>query len=388
LRLLNLPPAIRAGLQVLLRPTRRRDVRLNRTTAASLCVVVAAVIAVLVMLTSLTHLRGSPALVGATWDGALVLGDSPPEPAIDAALTQLESFPGVAAVTGSGWTTVVASGREIPVQVFDDGGRIAPAIAAGRMPIREEIALGADEMHRIGVGLGDHLQVAAHQGGRTVAVNVVGRSVLVAPIFRRTAPGDGGVLTTSTMRMLGVSRTDAAGLAIVRFTPGIDKAAALDRASNAVKASFAFGSGDRTIISGVKRVQTVPVALIVVLAVLGAAAFVHLQLLSTRRRRRDFAVLQTLGFTRRQVIEMVAVQAVGVALAALAIGAPLGVIAGRIGWIRFADHIRAVPRPWTSVAALVVVAFVLLVTALVAGLASGLRAARVRPGRTLRTETG
>jgi putative ABC transport system permease protein len=243
-------------------------------------------------------------------------------------------------------------------------------------------------MHRLGVGIGGRVQLFAHPGARPVTVDVVGRSVLVAPIFRPAAPGDGGALTTSTMHMLGVSRAEAAGLAIVRFTPGIDKAAALDRASKAVRAGFAFGSGDRTIVSGVQRVQTVPVALIVVLAVLGASAFVHLQLLSTRRRRRDIAVLQTVGFTRRQVMGMVAVQAVGIAFAALAIGVPLGVIGGRIGWTRFADHIRAVPKPWTTPGVLAVVAVVLLVTALVAGLASGLRAALVRPGRTLRTETG
>jgi predicted lysophospholipase L1 biosynthesis ABC-type transport system permease subunit len=230
--------------------------------------------------------------------------------------------------------------------------------------------------------------VVAQPGARRVVLRVVGRSVLVAPIFRTTAPGDGGAMTTSTMRMLGVSRAEAAGLAIVRFAPRVDKAAALERASKAVHAGFAFGSGDRTIVGGVQRVQTVPVALIIILAVLGVAAFVHLQLVSTRRRRRDIAVLQTVGFTRRQVMGMVAVQAVGIALAGLAIGVPLGVIGGRIGWIRFAEHIRAVPRPWTTPVVLVVVALVLLVTALLAGLASGLRAAFVRPGRTLRTETG
>jgi ABC-type lipoprotein release transport system permease subunit len=384
----NVPPAVRAGLQVLLRPARRRDARLTRTSVASLCVVVAAVTAVLVMLTSLSHLRDTPALAGATWDGALVVGERPSEPALDAALTRLAALPDVAAVNGSGWTTVVANGREIPVQVFDDRGGIGPAIAAGRAPSRGEIALGADEMHRLGVGLGDRMQVSAGPGARPVDLAVVGRSVLIAPIFRQTAPGDGGALTTATMRMLGVPRVDASGLAIVRFAPGIDQAAALDRDAKAVHAEFAFGSRDRTIVGGVKRVQTVPIALIVVLGVLGAAAFVHLQLVSTRRRRLDIAVLQTMGFTRRQVTGMVAVQAVGVALAALAIGVPLGLLGGRLGWIRFADHIRAVARPTTTPAVLAAVALVLLVTALVAGLASGLRAALVRPAPVLRTETG
>jgi ABC-type lipoprotein release transport system permease subunit len=388
LRLPDVPPALRVGLLALLRPTRRRDARLTRTALASMCVVVAAVTAVLLMLTSLSHLRRSPALAGATWDGALVVSQHPDEHALTTALTRLESFPGVEAASGSGWTSVSASGRDIPVQVFDDGSDIRPAIAAGRMPGRAEIALGADEMHRLGVGIGDRVQLAAQPDARPVAVEVVGRSVLVAPIFRPAAPGDGGVLTTSTMRTLGVSRAEAAGLVIVRFAPGVDKAAALDRASQAIHAGFAFGSGDRTIVAGVQRVRTVPLALIVVLAVLGAAAFVHLQLLSTRRRRLDVAVLQTMGFTRRQVVATATSQAVGIALAALVIGAPLGLLAGRIGWVRFADHIRVVARPSTTPAVLAAIGLVLLLVALVAGVASGLRAAIVGPARALRTETG
>lgn len=384
----SLPPTVWAARRILLRPALRRDSRLTRTTITSLCIVVATATAVLVMLTSLSRLRRTPALAGATWGGALVVGDPPTERSLDAALARLASIPGVAAVNGSGWTTVISDDREIPVQVFDDGGGIGPAIAAGRAPARAEIALGADEMHRLGVGVGDHLQIAAQPGARTVKVEVVGRSVLVAPIFRPAAPGDGGALATSTMRMIGVTRADAAGLAIVRFAPGIDEAQALDRAARTISANFAFSAGDRTIVGGIKRVQTVPVALIVVLAVLGAAAFVHLQLVSTRRRRRDIGVLQAMGFTRRQVLSMVGVQAVAIALAALAIGVPVGLLAGRIGWIRFADYLRVVAEPSTTAAVIAVVGLVLLVTALAVGLASGIRAALLRPAWALRTEAG
>jgi len=99
-------------------------------------------------------------------------------------------------------------------------------------------------------------------------------------------------------------------------------------------------------------------------------------------------VLQTMGFTRRQVISMVETQAVGIALLAAVIGVPLGVLGGRVGWERFADYIRAVPQPSISLAVIAGVAVVLLLTALAAGLASGTRAALLRPARVLRTETG
>ena len=190
------------------------------------------------------------------------------------------------------------------------------------------------------------------------------------------------------MRMLGVGRLRATGLVIARVAPGVDKDVAVDRIGRALNASFAFSSQDQTVVGGVERVQTVPLALIAVLAALGVGAFAHFQLVSTRRRRLDIAVLQTMGFTRRQVISMVEAQAVGIALLAAVIGVPLGMLAGRVGWERFSDYIRAVPEPSTTPAVIAGVAVVLVLTALAAGLASGTRAALLRPGRVLRTETG
>ena len=53
---------------------------------------------------------------------------------------------------------------------------------------------------------------------------------------------------------------------------------------------------------------------------------------SVRRRRRDLALLKTLGFTQRQLAAAVAWQASVSALIGVAIGAPVGIILGR--WLR------------------------------------------------------
>ena len=58
-----------------------------------------------------------------------------------------------------------------------------------------------------------------------------------------------------------------------------------------------------------------------------------------RRRRRDLAVLKTLGLTRTQVIRMVSWQASALAVAALLAGLPLGVLAGRWSWDLFAGSV-------------------------------------------------
>ena len=55
---------------------------------------------------------------------------------------------------------------------------------------------------------------------------------------------------------------------------------------------------------------------------------------SVRRRRRDLALLKTLGFTRRQLAATVAAQASIVALLGIVVGVPVGIVAGRSLWTR------------------------------------------------------
>ena len=109
-------------------------------------------------------------------------------------------------------------------------------------------------------------------------------------------------------------------------------------------------------------------------------------LTGVRRRRRDLALLKTLGFTRRQVLGTVAWEASAFAAVALLVGLPLGVVAGHWAWSLFAD------AAGVSAAATVPLATVLLAipaTLLAANLiaaAPGWEAARLRPALVLRTE--
>ena len=105
-----------------------------------------------------------------------------------------------------------------------------------------------------------------------------------------------------------------------------------------------------------------------------------------RRRRREFALLKTLGFTRRQVSSSVAWQATTIGVAALAFGIPLGVVLGRWAWTTLADDLGTVAEPLVPVALLaLVIPVVLLVLNLVAYL-PGRMAARLRPAAALRSE--
>ena len=87
------------------------------------------------------------------------------------------------------------------------------------------------------------------------------------------------------------------------------------------------------------NVRRLPTVVAIFLAVLGAVAVGHALFSSMYRRRRDFAMLQSLGATRRGIRAMVTAQATVVGLAGLLIGIPIGLIAGRAGWQAITDRV-------------------------------------------------
>ena len=68
----------------------------------------------------------------------------------------------------------------------------------------------------------------------------------------------------------------------------------------------------------------------VVLFAIAGINLLSSQLLSIRERRRDFAVLKTLGFTPGQIVLSVLSSSALLALVAVGIGIPLGLIASRV----------------------------------------------------------
>jgi len=122
------------------------------------------------------------------------------------------------------------------------------------------------------------------------------------------------------------------------------------------------------------------------LALAGAATLTHTLVTSIRRRRRDLAILKTLGFVRRQVTAAIAWQSTTVAILALLVGIPVGIATGRLAWTVFADSLGVVPAPVVAVGGtLLLVPAVVLVGNLIAALPAR-SAGRTRPAIVLRTE--
>src|SRR5207247_643879 len=141
-------------------------------------------------------------------------------------------------------------------------------------------------------------------------------------LFVRTAPG---------------ADPQAVGEALIRTVPDIQPYVQLPSRPNDL---VNFG-----------RVQNFPVYLATLVALMAAATLAHVLVTSIRRRRRDLAILKTLGFQRGQIAATVAWQATTLALVAALIGIPLGIAAGRWTWNAFANTLGIVPSPAVPFAA-------------------------------------
>ena len=134
------------------------------------------------------------------------------------------------------------------------------------------------------------------------------------------------------------------------------------------------------------QVDALPSVLAGFLGLLGVVSVGVVLASSVRRRRRDLAILKTLGFSRRQVSVTIAWQATTVAVIGVLIGVPLGVVGGRAIWRAVAEGIGVVSTPEVPIGLLAVVALVTIALAnLIAALPARV-AARTQPARVLRSE--
>jgi predicted lysophospholipase L1 biosynthesis ABC-type transport system permease subunit len=210
----------------------------------------------------------------------------------------------------------------------------------------------------------------------------------------RTGLGVGAAFTLRGIRRV-LPEGDAADFVqfgLVSFKPGVDRAAALARVKREatvrnIASPHSFVTRLRpSDIVGYESVDRVPLVLAGLLAFLAVASATHALFVTIRRRRRDLAVLKTLGFTRRQVSGSIAWQATTIGLAALVVGIPLGLVLGRVGWTLLAHELGAVAEPvWPVGAALLAVPVTLLFVNLLAYF-PGRLAARTRPAVVLRSE--
>jgi ABC-type lipoprotein release transport system permease subunit len=176
---------------------------------------------------------------------------------------------------------------------------------------------------------------------------------------------------------------------LIRWRPGVDPQEVLARYRDRfprLGEGEEITSGNFADVVNFGGVQGAPLIVGGVLAALGAAALAHVLVTAIRQRRRDVAILKTMGFVRGQARRAVAWQSTFTVLVAMAIGVPLGIGGGRFLWGRVADNIGVRSRPHVSLILIgILVPAVIVIANLIAALPAR-SAARTRPALVLRSE--
>jgi putative ABC transport system permease protein len=371
------PPPVVAGVRMALQGGPRPTAVPVRATLVAAVLAVGVGGAALTFAASLKHLLDTPRLYGQTWDFETG-GGGPP---IDAAsVRRVSSNPAFSDVAVGAVEPVEIGGQAVGARAMNDvKGSSAPTVLDGRAPRAPgEVLLGTKTLAALHKRIGD--RVAVRSGPRAVRLRIVGRGVLPSTKFSKL--GEGAAFSFHDLKRI---RPEAAAYGLqARIARGADRDAALRRLALIFDApSIAVRPTDVGDFGGV---EALPLLIIAVFAAAAAAALGHALVTSVRRRRRELAILKTLGFTRAQVVAAVAWQATTVAAIGLLIGLPLGLGIGRFAWNVFADDLGVVPAAVTPIGltALVVPATIVLAN-LIATLPAQ-AAARTRPALVLRAE--
>jgi ABC-type antimicrobial peptide transport system permease subunit len=376
-------PPVTSGLRMALEPGRGARAVPVRSAYLGAVFGVLGVTAILVFAASLDHLVATPRLYGSTWD--FQAEDTNFRADCGTNDFGLARVAGVGAVAAVCHNDIQLDGRPVTGWGFTSvRGTIEPEVVAGRAPRGPgEVALGAVTLSALRKTIGDSVQGRGPHG--TVRYRIVGRAVF--PKMSGTqALADGAAFTGAGLSPIFDSNTSSDRFLLARFASASDRAAVEHRVSALRGLGTPTGSSVPVEINRLRRIGWLPTTLAALLAGLALLAVGHALVTGVRRRRRDLALLKTLGFTRAQVRATVAWQATTLATVGLVIGIPVGVIVGRLVWGLVADGLGI------STAAAIPVLGLLLTIPAVLALANLIaylparRAARTRPAVALRSE--
>ena len=353
-----------------------------RSAVAGCAGALAALVLAFTLGSSLDRLLASPELYGWRWDavfGSPYAGDIVSHAGALNDVAQVESYSTV------GFAQLDVDGSRLTALTFGgEKGVILPPIIEGRAPrLADEIVVGKKVARRRDAGIGDVVTVAA--GERRVGMRVVGFGVF--PALGRSeisGLGEGALVTEEGMRRV-VSEFPR-NLVALRFAPGIDEQEGIVAVRDALEGASLHATLETPVeVSYFQEVERVPLFLAGLLAIVAGTTLGHTLVTTVRRRRREVAILKTLGFVRAQVLSTLVWQSTTLILFALAAGIPVGLIAGRATWQAFADNLGIVPAPAMPWVALVVSVPAALLTANIVATFPARVAARIEPAVALRS---
>ena len=350
------------------------------------------VTAVLIFSASMQHLTLTPHLYGWTWD--LTTIDQTVDVPCSGNDVGLRHIPGVGAVAEVCYQHLQVDGRPTAGWSIEPlRGSIGPEIVNGRAPqTANEVALGELTLRALHKDLGDTIQAA----GPTTKheYRIVGSAVF--PTLTNDQPlADGAMFTRPGLDPL-LDPHQANSYLAARYAPGTNTAQ-VDRRVAAVP-QFVVGSenffgGDPGIqrpatpveINRLRQIDWYPIIVAALLATLAIVAVGYTLSTSVRRRRKDLAVLRTLGFTHRQVRATIAWHATTVAAIGLAVGIPAGWIVGRFAWQLVANGLGIATTPTVPAVAIALTIPAAIALANLTAYGPARAAARIQPAVELRS---
>jgi ABC-type lipoprotein release transport system permease subunit len=383
----GLTPSATNGLRMALERGRGRTAVPVRSAYVGAVVGIAGLVAVAVFASSVHHLAASPRLYGWTADYAATDNNSNNSTTSSCGRADygLGRTRGIAAVAAVCTAPVQIAGHTVTGFGFVPLRRtIEPEVLTGRLPNRiGEAALGTVTLDTLGKHVGDAVRISGPHGGFTY--RIVGRVAL--PELGAVQPlADGAIFTDPGLERVA-DQSNSSRYLLMRFAPGADRTAIEHRIA---KDSQDFASPVGVVVppevDRLRQIDWFPAVIAGFLAALALIAVGHALVTAVRRRRRDLALLKTLGFDRRQVRATIAWQATTIAAVGLLIGIPAGIVLGRLVWHAIADSTgvsTSITVPGLALAAMAVAA--VLLANIVASMPAR-TAARTRPAVTLRTE--
>jgi hypothetical protein len=339
------------------------------------------VVGIAVAASSVRALPDHPEASGGAWDGYLVA--DPSNAAVEEALDESQE---VTAYGLGGWAVLEAEGEALPTVFLP--ASMEPVMTSGSAPrADDEIALGAAAMRRLGVGVGDEVEVSfPGTEVRARQLTVTGETINASPLYLTFPPDDAGVVGFD----MPAGLFPGAPNEVVRFArDGTDPQAALERVVAGMPEGavfFSFARARRGDVVALEELGGLISAILTMAAVLAVASLLHQVLVTGRRNASAVGVLRALGFTRADVAEAGGVHGATLAAITAVVAVPVGLAAGSLAWRFLADQLVVVPRTRYDLGAIIAVsvAVVLLAALLAAVLAR--RGARRPVARALRAE--
>jgi lipoprotein-releasing system permease protein len=383
----QLPPAPSTGVRLAARSLRSTGAGSPLAGVLGLAVILSTLVGVVVLRGDVERVVDDQDLSGGTWDITTQFN----EETLALAQPFFESQPQVAEIARGNWLPLRVNGRRVFTLFLEAAERITVLVDRGRAPAGPtEIALGGAVMRDLDVEIGDTVEVMVpsdfteEQLSPPFAATVVGRPVLVSPLYEAIGQNGGAAVTLDLVRDGGYPYWEY--FWFVRMHEEADDRQAVQDVATRSGADYWFQTADPSGIGALRDVRSLPLALIALLAVLAVVTIVQRLLVGSRANRRHLGILRCLGFTNRQLTVAGAVHGVLVVAVAIVVALAAGIVVARPVWDWVASYLSVVPVHVIPGGALGLTVGMSIAVALAAGVLVAERVRRSPPARHLRVE--